>query len=66
MKSGTVYEQALAKHQWAEKHIVKLKVAIAEFWKLDPCAIGKKTNPKTGDVTCYAANVPVLSRWTFR
>ena len=55
-----VYAQASAKHQWAQKHIDKLKTALAEFQKVNTNVISGKADPETGDVTYYVASVPVI------
>lgn len=55
-----VYEQALAKCDWSEKHIDKLKTVVAEFRRSNPCTISKKADSETGDVTYYVADVPVI------
>jgi hypothetical protein len=60
MSSSEVYRQALAKHDWAEKHIEKLRITIADFGKVDPCIIRKEIDPKTGDVTYYVVSVPPI------
>jgi hypothetical protein len=55
-----VYRQALAKCDWANKHIEKLKATIGAWREIEPCSIGIKQNVNTGDVTYYVANVPVI------
>jgi hypothetical protein len=54
----SAYSEALAKREWAEQHIGKLKAALVELRKTDPCSIMPKKNPQTGDVTYYVAHLP--------
>jgi len=56
----SAYSEALAKREWAEQHIGKLKSALAELRKTDPCTIAAKKNPETGDVTYYVEHLPVI------
>jgi hypothetical protein len=62
MKPGECYEQALAKHERAEKHIGDLQAALDRLREVDPCSIGIKQNPETGDITYYVMHVPIIPR----
>jgi hypothetical protein len=55
-----VYRQALAKQEWAEKHIDKLQSIIDGWRKFDIEAFGCKQDAETGDITYSLNRVPVV------
>lgn len=56
----SVYSEALAKREWADQHIGKLKTALAKLRESDPCTIAAKKNPETGDLTYYVEHIPII------
>jgi hypothetical protein len=60
MSQPKAYEQALAKHDWAGKHIEDLRVALADWRKVDPPRIGVKEDICPGYVTYYVLNAPCV------
>lgn len=55
-----VYRQALAKQEWAEKHIEKLQTVIDGWRTFDIEAFGCEQNAETGDITYSLERVPVM------
>ncbi|MGA3317826.1 MAG: hypothetical protein ABSC64_15465 [Candidatus Korobacteraceae bacterium] len=57
-RNPNAYDQVLAKYERANEHIKELDSRLTEFGNFDPHKIRREVDPKTGDVSFYAIEVP--------
>jgi hypothetical protein len=54
------YLRVLTKYDWAQKHVDKLEIAIDKFRRTNPHTIRREDDFKSGQVTFYVEQVPVI------